>query len=79
VPIGFTGSTCARRDCRRPERKDGLRGRCSRLAQFFGRDPRMFAYAPLHGYANARDAVALPWDRLESDLLGPPPASGDGA
>jgi hypothetical protein len=79
VPIAYTGSTCARRDCSRPAWKDSLCGRCWRLAQLFGRDPRMFAYEPLHGYADARDAVALPWDGLESDLLGPPPASGDGA
>jgi hypothetical protein len=32
--------------------------------------PRLFAYEPLNGYADARDAVALPWDRLERELLG---------
>jgi hypothetical protein len=31
----------------------------------FGRDPRMFAYEPLDGYADARDTVSLPWDELE--------------
>ena len=71
MPIAYTGSTCARRDCSRPEWKDSLcGGRCWRLAAFFGKDPRMFADEPLHGYDDARDAVALPWDRLERDLLG---------
>jgi len=79
VPIAYTGSICARRDCSRPEWKDGLCGRCWRLAAFFGKDPRMFAYEPLHGYAGDRDAVALPWDRLERELLGAPPAPGAGA
>jgi hypothetical protein len=30
----------------------------------------MFAYEPLNGYADAHDAVALPWDRLQGELLG---------
>jgi hypothetical protein len=67
VPIAFTGSTCARRDCTRPVWSDGLCGRCWRLAKLFGKDPRMFAYEPLNGYADERDAVALPWERLERE------------
>jgi hypothetical protein len=74
VPIAFTGSTCARRDCSRPEWKDGLCGRCWRLATFFGKDPRMFAYEPLQGWSDGRDTVALPWERLERELLGAPEA-----
>jgi hypothetical protein len=31
----------------------------------FGKDPKMFAYEPLHGYRDERDAVALPWAELE--------------
>jgi hypothetical protein len=58
---------CARRDCRRPEWKDGLCARCWRLADLFGRDPRLFAYEPLNGYSGARDAVALPWEELERE------------
>jgi len=83
VPIAFTGSVCARRDCSRPEWKDGLCGRCWRLARLFRRDPLMFAYEPLNGYADARDAVSLPWAELErraaargvalADLLAEPP------
>jgi len=67
VPIAFTGPTCARRDCTRPVWGDDLCGRCWRLAKLFGKDPRMFAYEPLNGYADARDAVALPWERLERE------------
>jgi hypothetical protein len=67
VPIIFTGSTCARRDCGRPDWKDGLCSRCWRLAHLFGKDPRLFAYEPLNGYADARDAVELPWERLEQE------------
>ena len=70
MPIAYTGSTCARRDCARPEWKDGLCGRCWRLAALFGRDPALFAYEPLRGYEGERDAVALPWDQLERRLLG---------
>jgi hypothetical protein len=76
VPIAFTGSTCARRGCARPVWADGLCVRCWRLARLFGKDPWMFAYEPLDGWKDARDAVALPWDRLERELLGPPPAPG---
>ncbi|MEA2287970.1 MAG: hypothetical protein QOJ21_4013 [Solirubrobacteraceae bacterium] len=65
MPIRFTGSTCARRDCRRPDWKDGLCNRCWRLARLFGKDPCLFAYEPLNGYADPRDSVELPWDRLE--------------
>jgi hypothetical protein len=70
VPIAFTGPICARRDCPRPDWRDGLCVRCWRLARLFGRDPGMFAYEPLNGYGDARDTVALPWDRLERELLG---------
>jgi hypothetical protein len=70
VPIAFTGATCARRDCPRPLWKDDLCVRCWRLGRLFGRDPGMFAYEPLNGYADAHDTVALPWDRLEGELLG---------
>jgi hypothetical protein len=35
----------------------------------FGKDPRLFAYEPLHGYRDEHDTVPLPWDRLERDLL----------
>jgi hypothetical protein len=67
VPIVYTGPQCERRGCRRPEWSDGLCGRCWRLARLFGKDPRMFAYEPLDGYAGARDAVELPWERLERE------------
>ena len=67
MPIAYTGSTCARRDCARPEWKDGLCGRCWRLAAFFGKDPRLFAYEPLDGYRDERDTVAFAWDRWEAD------------
>jgi hypothetical protein len=67
VPIAFTGSQCARRGCRRPGWNDGLCSRCWRLATLFGKDPRLFAYEPLNGYADDRDAVALPWERLERE------------
>jgi hypothetical protein len=35
----------------------------------FGKDPRLFAYEPLHGYRHETDTVPLPWDHLEQDLL----------
>src|SRR3954453_19672116 len=65
VPIAYTGLLCARRGCSRPDWKDGLCSRCWRLAALFGKEPRLFAYEPLNGYADARDAVARPWDRPE--------------
>jgi hypothetical protein len=74
VPIAFTGSTCARRDCPRPLWSDGLCVRCWRLARLFGKDPRMFAYEPLNGWTDACDTVSLPWAELERDLLGAPEA-----
>jgi hypothetical protein len=40
---------------------------CGRLAHLFGKDPQMFAYEPLHGYRDHRDAVELPWDRWEQE------------
>jgi hypothetical protein len=33
----------------------------------FGKDPALFAYEPLDGYRDERDAVALPWERWESE------------
>jgi hypothetical protein len=69
MPVVSIGPTCGRRGCARPEWKDRLCARCWRLAQLFGRDPHLFAYEPLHGYADARDAVELPWDELEREAL----------
>ena len=66
VPIVSTGPVCSRRDCQRPDWKDGLCSRCWRLAHLFGKDPAMFAYEPLNGYRDARDTVALPWEGLEA-------------
>jgi hypothetical protein len=65
VPIALTGPLCRRRDCRRPEWKDGLCNRCWRLARLFGKDPLMFAYQPLGGYTDQRDADQLPWEEWE--------------
>jgi hypothetical protein len=67
VPIAYTGERCGRRDCVRPEWKDGLCSRCWRLARLFGRHPHMFALEPLNGFRDARDAPALPWERLERE------------
>jgi hypothetical protein len=39
----------------------------------FGKDPRLFAYEPLHGWSGEKDTIPLPWDRLERDLLGEEP------
>ena len=33
----------------------------------FAKDPALFAYEPLHGYADALDAVEWPWERLEQE------------
>jgi hypothetical protein len=65
VPIVSTGPVCTRRDCTRPDWKDGLCSRCWRLAHLFGKDPALFACEPLNGYRDARDAPELPWDALE--------------
>jgi hypothetical protein len=65
MPIVHIGPTCARRGCTRPDWKDGLCSRCWRLAHLFGKDPQLFAYEPLDGYRDARDSVALPWERWE--------------
>ncbi|HEX2102959.1 MAG TPA: hypothetical protein VHF51_04870 [Solirubrobacteraceae bacterium] len=70
MPIVSTGPVCARRDCSRPEWKDRLCARSWRLADRFGKDPGLFAYEPLDGYADARDAVALPWEHLEREARG---------
>ena len=67
MPIRFVGSQCARRDCRRPEWADGLCGHCRRLARLFGKDPGLFAYEPLGGYRDERDAVPLPWEHWEAE------------
>lgn len=67
MPIIFTGPVCARRGCGRPIWKDELCNPCWRLAYMFGKDPRLFAYHPLDGYADDRDAMPLPWERLEQE------------
>lgn len=51
----------------------------------FGKDPDLFAYEPLDGYRDERDAVPLPWEALEreardrgrglADVLAEPPAT----
>ena len=61
------GPTCVRRGCERPPWKDALCCRCRRLGQLFGKDPRMFAYEPLGGYLDERDAVELPWERWQEE------------
>jgi len=33
----------------------------------FGKDPLMFAYAPLDGYRDERDAVELPWESWQQE------------
>jgi len=33
----------------------------------FGKDARMFAYEPMDGYRDGRDAVELPWERWEHE------------
>ncbi len=63
MPIVYTGPVCARRGCRYPQWKDGLCGRCWRLAHMFGKDPALFAYEPLDGYGDQRDAIEWPWQR----------------
>jgi hypothetical protein len=60
VPIVSTGPVCARRGCRFPQWKDALCNRCWRLASMFDKDPLLFAYHPLDGYRDERDAVELP-------------------
>ena len=66
VPIVHMGPVCARRGCRYPEWKDGLCNRCWRLAHMFAKDPELFAFEPLHGYADVRDAVEWPWEEQEA-------------
>ena len=46
---------------------DPLCGPCLQLARLFKREPRMFAYEPVDGYRNERDAVELPWERWEDE------------
>ncbi|MDQ3356341.1 MAG: hypothetical protein M3502_06445 [Actinomycetota bacterium] len=65
MPITSYGPLCARRGCRGPVWRDRLCGNCWRLARLFGKDPRLFAYQPLQGYSNDRDAVELPWEQWE--------------
>ena len=65
VPITSYGPLCARRGCRGPVWRDRLCGNCWRLARLFDKDPRLFAYEPLQGYRNDRDAVELPWEQWE--------------
>jgi hypothetical protein len=87
MPIELTGSRCARRGCERPEWAEGLCVRCRRLACLFGKDPRMFAHAPLAEYSDPHDTVALPWDDWErqaarrgltlAELLAEGPADDD--
>lgn len=86
VPAAFTGPLCARRGCDRPVWKHRLCVYCWRLAQMFGKDVNMFAYKPLDGYSDDRDAVELPWDTWEkeagvrgldvADLFGKGPSAG---
>jgi len=54
----------------------------------FGKDPEMFCYEPLNGYAGDRDAVELPWESWErsaaaqgqgvGDLFALPPSEAEG-
>lgn len=67
MPIAYIGPTCARRGCTYPIWKDALCNRCWRLARFIEKPPELFAYEPLNGYSDPRDAVALPWERWEQD------------
>jgi hypothetical protein len=67
MPITFIGPVCARPGCRRPPWKDRLCANCWRLARLFSKDVEMFAYQPLHGYRDDRDAVELPWELWERD------------
>jgi len=60
-----TDNVCVRRGCGRPLWKDELCVRCWRLCQLFSKDVRMFAYEPLDGYRDERDAVELPWEHWE--------------
>jgi hypothetical protein len=38
----------------------------------FGKDPLLFAYQPLDGYRDERDAVELPWEALTGLLADRP-------
>lgn len=70
VPITYIGPLCARRGCRRPAYRNDLCGQCWRLARMFGKDVELFAYKPLDGYGDDRDAVELPWERWEQEASG---------
>ena len=48
--------------------------RCWRLARLFGKDPGLFAYEPVSGYSDEREAVELPWEEWEKSAM----ASGRG-
>jgi hypothetical protein len=72
VPITSIGPACARRGCSFPLWKDTLCNRCWRLATMFGKDPLLFAYQPLDGYRDERDAVELPWEALTGMLADRP-------
>jgi hypothetical protein len=72
VPITSIGPVCARRGCSFPLWKDTLCNRCWRLATMFGKDPLLFAYQPLDGYRDERDAVELPWEALAGLLADRP-------
>ena len=67
MPIAYIGPTCARRGCSYPIWKDELCNRCWRLARFMEKPPALFAYEPLNGFSDARDAVELPWERWEEE------------
>jgi len=67
VSVVTSGKVCARRGCGRPIWKDALCVRCWRLCHLFGKDVRLFAYEPLDGYRDERDAVELPWERWEQE------------
>ncbi len=67
MPITFIGPVCARPGCRCTIWKDRLCANCWRLARLFGKDTEMFAYQPLDGYRDERDAVELPWELWERE------------
>jgi len=72
MPIVYMGPVCARRGCRRPQWKGVLCHDCWRLAHMFHRDPELFAFEPLDGWYGERDAVEVPWERVNALLAAPP-------